>query len=190
MRVITGIAKGRKIEPPKGAGIRPTSEMVKEAVMSMIQFEIEGTSFLDLYAGCGQMGIEALSRGAHRCVFVDSSSKACDLIRRNLEHTGFLSSSLVVTSNAGNWIKTARGPFDIAFIDPPYGHDGLEKIITRLSEIMRESGIILVECPIKSAMPETAGAFSLKREYRYGQTKIARYEITGGEQYAPRHMTI
>ena len=177
MRVITGTAKGRRLEAPKGADTRPTSGMIKEAVMSMVQFEIEGTSFLDLYAGCGQMGIEALSRGAHRCVFVDNSREACELIRRNLEHTGFLSSSLVAMSDANTWLKTARGPFDIAFIDPPYEQEGLAKTITRLSELMRESAVILVECPLKTPMPQKSGAFELKREYRYGKTKIVRYEI-------------
>ena len=181
MRVITGTAKGRKLESPKGADTRPTSEMVKEAVMSMVQFELEGTSFLDLYAGCGQMGIEALSRGAHRCVFVDNSREACELIRRNLENTKFLSSSLVAMSDVNTWLKTARGPFDIAFVDPPYEQEGIEKILTRLSDLMRESGIILVECPLKTMVPEKAGAFCLKREYQYGKTKIARYEIADSE---------
>ena len=176
MRVITGIARGRKLEPPKGTNTRPTSEMVKEAVMSMIQFEIEGANFLDLYAGCGQMGIEALSRGAHRCVFVDNSREAIELIRRNLDHTRFTSSSLVATSDVNIWLKNARGPFDIAFIDPPYEQETLAKTLERLSPLMRDSGIILVESLLKTAMPERAGNFTLRREYRYGKTKITRYE--------------
>ena len=176
MRVITGTARGRRLESPKGVDTRPTSEMVKEAVMSMIQFELEGVSFLDLYAGCGQMGIEALSRGAHRCVFVDNSREACELIRRNLEHTGFLPASLVAMTDANVWLKTARGPFDIAFVDPPYAQEGIEKTLSRLSEVMRENGIILVECPDKTPTPQKAGKFMLKREYKYGKTKIARYE--------------
>jgi len=177
MRVITGIARGRKLESPKGEKTRPTSEMVKEAVMSMVQFEIEGANFLDLYAGCGQMGIEALSRGAHRCVFVDNSREAAELIRRNLEHTRFTSSSLVATADVNTWLKTARGPFDIAFIDPPYEQNTLAKTLERLSPLMRESGIILVESPLKTQMPESVGNFTLQREYRYGKTQIARYEV-------------
>ncbi|MCL2069164.1 MAG: 16S rRNA (guanine(966)-N(2))-methyltransferase RsmD [Oscillospiraceae bacterium] len=177
MRVITGSARGRKLESPRGTDTRPTSEMVKEAVMSMIQFEIEGCSFLDLYAGCGQMGIEALSRGAHKCTFVDSSREACVLIRRNLEHTGFLPPSLVAQSDVQTWLRTARGPFDIAFIDPPYNQAVTAGFLERLAELMRDSGIILIECDNREDMPSTAGKLSLIREYKYGKTKIVRYEV-------------
>jgi len=179
MRVITGTARGRKLETPKGLDTRPTSEMVKEAVMSMVQFEIEGVNFLDLYAGCGQMGIEALSRGAHRCVFVDNSQEACALIRRNLEHTGFLSASLVVNSDAEAWLRTARGPFDIAFIDPPYGKGVAPSFLERISSLIRENGKVFIECDSRESLPEHAGCLRLKKEYQYGKTKIARYEVEG-----------
>ena len=176
MRVITGTARGRKLIPPSGNDTRPTTEMVKEAVMSMIQFETPGAVFLDLFAGSGQMGIEAISRGARHCIFVDQSRAACELVRKNLENTKFTAQAKVVTSDASLWVRGATGPIDIAFIDPPYGEGLPQQLLPGLAEIMRENGIILVETGKEEKLPEKAGEFLLVREYIYGKKKISRYE--------------
>ena len=91
MRVITGLARGRKLTTLKGDDVRPTTDLVKEAVFSIIQFELDSARVLDLFAGSGQMGIEALSRGARECVFVDNSAKSIAVVKQNLQHTGLIS---------------------------------------------------------------------------------------------------
>lgn len=184
MRVITGTARGRKLAAPPGFDTRPTSELVKEAVFSMIQFDVEGARVLDLFAGSGQMGIEALSRGAHSCVFVDNAKAAHQALAENLGSTGFSSSARVVRSDALTFLQSTKGPFDIAFLDPPYQQVPLASILPILAENMRESGIILCETGAREDTPESAGLFVKYREYRYGKTKITQYrhpQEHGGE---------
>jgi len=176
MRVITGTARGRKLIPPSGNDTRPTTEMVKEAVMSSIHFETPGAVFLDLFAGSGQMGIEALSRGARHCTFVDQSRTACELVRKNLTNTKLMSSAKVITSDVTSWVRGASGPIDIAFLDPPYGEGLSQKLLPELARIMRDNGIILVETEKTEKLPEKVGEFSIVREHFYGKKKISRYE--------------
>ena len=181
MRVITGSAKGRKLESLPGLETRPTAEVVKEAVFSMVQFEIEGSNILDLFAGSGQMGVEALSRGARYCVFVDNS-RACAVVQRqNLAHTKLTDKARVVTSDAVSYLRGTSGPFDIAFIDPPYLKGYAVKLLPLVADIMSEGGVILYESDRKEELPEDAGRFSKVKEYHYGKTKITMYRITQGE---------
>jgi 16S rRNA (guanine(966)-N(2))-methyltransferase RsmD len=175
MRVITGSARGRKLSAPPGLETRPTSELVKEAVFSMIQFEVEGARALDLFAGTGQMGIEALSRGAQSCVFVENSRQALAALAVNIENTGFAGQSRIMRADALSYLKSAAGPFDFAFLDPPYQAGLLEDALPLVAAIMRESGIIICETDTSREIPETAGAFIKYREYRYGKTRIAQY---------------
>jgi 16S rRNA (guanine(966)-N(2))-methyltransferase RsmD len=149
--------------------------MVKEAVFSMIQFEVEGARVLDLFAGSGQMGIEALSRGARDCVFVDNSKAALQILTANLAQTGFSRAARVVRGDVLGYLQGAGGAFDIAFLDPPYGAGLGEKALPLVAQTMSESGVILIECAAKDTMPATAGAFAKYREYRYGKTKIVQY---------------
>ena len=122
MRVITGTAKGKKLKTLEGDATRPTSERIKGAIFSSIQFEIEDRSVLDLFAGSGQMGIEALSRGARRAFFVDSSREAMEIVRDNLASCGFADKSKYLVQDFRNYIRKASGRevFDLVFIDPPY----------------------------------------------------------------------
>ena len=122
MRVITGTAKGKKLKTLEGDATRPTSERIKGAIFSSIQFEIEDRSVLDLFAGSGQMGIEALSRGARRAFFVDSSREAMEIVRDNLSACGFSDKSKYLVQDFRNYIRKASGReiFDLVFIDPPY----------------------------------------------------------------------
>ena len=122
MRVITGSAKGKKLKTLEGDATRPTSERIKGAIFSSIQFEIEDRYVLDLFAGSGQMGIEALSRGARRAFFVDSSREAMEIVRDNLSACGFADKSKYLVSDFRNYIRKASGRevFDLVFIDPPY----------------------------------------------------------------------
>lgn len=122
MRIITGSAKGRKLLTLEGDATRPTSERIKGAIFSSIQFELEGRRVLDLFAGSGQMGLEALSRGAAKATFIDSSREAMEIVKKNAVSTGFFDSSHFLVSDFRNYIRKASGreSFDLVFIDPPY----------------------------------------------------------------------
>ena len=122
MRIITGSAKGKKLVSLEGEATRPTSERIKEAIFSCIQFDVEGRHVLDLFAGSGQMGLEALSRGAEKATFIDLSREAMDIVKQNCKITGFFESSHFLVSDWRNYIRKASGrdKFDLVFIDPPY----------------------------------------------------------------------
>ena len=124
MRVITGTARGRKLREPSGMDIRPTTDVVKEAVFNIIQFDIEGRRVLDLFAGTGQLGIEALSRGAADCVFVDESREAVSIVKENLAKCRF--TAKVVQTDSIGYLRGA-GKFDMIFLDPPYDSDMLDR---------------------------------------------------------------
>lgn len=175
MRVITGTAKGRKLTPPPGLETRPTTEVAKEAVFSIIQFQVEGANVLDLFAGSGQMGIEALSRGARYCVFVDNARSCQNAIRNNLDHTGLGTNARLVGTDAVSFLQGGSGPFDIAFLDPPYDKGLAERTLPLVAALMDADGIILCETDRKELLPETAGDFVRHKEYRYGKTKVTAY---------------
>ena len=120
MRVITGSARGRKLKTMEGMDTRPTSDRVKEAVFSAIQFDLPGSVFLDLFAGSGQMGIEALSRGAKQAVFNDLNPKAVQVVRDNLLATGFSRQARVLNLSLEGFLRTDKTLFDLAYLDPPY----------------------------------------------------------------------
>lgn len=175
MRVITGLKRGARLFPPEGTDIRPTSDMVKEAVFSILYHDVEGVRVLDLFAGSGQLGIEALSRGARECVFVDHSPKAQRLIRKNLEKTGFTQQSRIVTSDSAAYLKSRPQAFDVILLDPPYQAGLLEEMLPLAAGAASPTGVLVCETDSKMRLPDAAGAFRLFREYRYGKTKITVY---------------
>lgn len=122
MRIITGSAKGKKLVSLEGDATRPTSERIKEAIFSSIQFDVEGRRVLDLFAGSGQMGLEALSRGASKATFIDLSREAMEIVKQNAKITGFFDKSHFLVSDWRNYIRKASGreQFDLVFVDPPY----------------------------------------------------------------------
>lgn len=175
MRVITGSARGRKLITLEGDDVRPTTDIVKEALFSIIQFEIEGRRVLDLFGGSGQLAIEALSRGAASAVIVDMSKKSVDVIKQNLEHTGFSKKAVVIQSDALSFLARRTEKYDIALLDPPYSVGILEKALEKVSDVMNEGGVIICEAPFKDELPENAGDFVLKKKYRYGKTGLFLY---------------
>ena len=122
MRIVTGSAKGKKLVSLEGDATRPTSERIKEAIFSSIQFDVEGRRVLDLFAGSGQMGLEALSRGAEKASFIDLSREAMEIVKQNSKITGFFDVSHFLVSDWRNYIRKASGreQFDLVFVDPPY----------------------------------------------------------------------
>lgn len=177
MRVITGSARGVQLKTPDGMRTRPTADRVKEAVFSIIQFEIPSARVLDLFGGTGQLGIEALSRGAQLAVFVDADKNACSLIQENLRRTHFERSAEVVCSDYLAFLNRCRNCFDIIFLDPPYAEVFLENALKRISEIdiLQSGGIIITERPVGKELPWDLPGFSRSKDYKYGKTQITIY---------------
>ena len=180
MRVITGTARGRKLKTLPGLQTRPTLAAVKEAVFSAIQFELEGARVLDLFAGSGQMGIEALSRGAAAGVFVDQSTECRRIIKENLETTALESGAKVYCADVPAWLKTCSETFDFVFIDPPYASGMAPKVLVQVSDILRPGGAVFCESANQEELPQTEGNLEKAREYHFGKTKVTRYKY--GEQ--------
>ena len=166
MRVITGSARGRRLKELEGLETRPTTGKVKEALFSVIQFDIEGRRVLDLFAGTGQLGIEALSRGAESAVFVERRKDALQAIRENLE----------VNGDAMSYLKSGE-KFDLIFLDPPYASGLLQQALEDIArfDICRRHGIIVAESAADQALPPLSGPYSIYREYRYGKIKLTVY---------------
>lgn len=181
MRVITGTAKGRRLETLPGEDIiRPTSDKIKGAAFNSIQFDIEGRRALDLFAGSGQLGIEALSRGAGEVFFIDSNRDAVKIINKNIESCGFLDNSRVFNTDALSFLKTTKYKFDIIFIDPPY-NSGLTQTSLKLSlNVISDGGIMVVETSINENLPYEIGSFKTEKVGRYSKTKLSIY------RYSPR----
>ena len=177
MRVITGTARGRRLREPSGMEIRPTTDMVKESIFNIIQFRLDGARCLDLFAGTGQLGIEALSRGAEECVFVDSSPEALSLVRENLKTCGLEDRARVVRGDSIAYLRSGE-KFDIVFLDPPYDTDLLDKSIDLATgfDILRENGIMICESRKARQVPEPSREGYTKKEYRYGKIKLTVYK--------------
>ena len=175
MRVITGCARGRRLEALEGEDVRPTTDRIKEAVFSIIQFETEGRAFLDLLAGSGQMGIEALSRGAKEATFVDSSKKSIEIVKRNLTTTRLEEKAKVLLMDFRSFLSMNRQRFDIVFVDPPYKTGALQEAMELIPQVMNETGIIITENPLDEEILSNYGDFVLDRQYRYGKIKISTF---------------
>lgn len=159
----------------EGRDVRPTTDKVKESVFSIIQFQIQDRVFLDLFAGSGQMGIEALSRGAKKAYLVDQSLKAIRVIEQNVKTTGFEENAVVARQDAQSFLVSARENFDIAYLDPPFGKEIINEVLPLLSAKMNKGGVILCECAENEALPDEAGDFKLDRTYRYGKIKVSLF---------------
>jgi len=183
MRVITGSARGVRLQAPKGMDTRPTLDQVKEGIFSAIQFEVEGRRVLDLFAGSGQMGIEALSRGAKSAVFVDMRQDACAVVRSNLEKTRLTTNAQVLRSDYLSYLSHCRETFDLIFLDPPYADDLLERAVAHIArfDILAPDGIMIAESPAEKELPKLSAPYRVAREYRYGRIKVTLYRRDGEE---------
>ena len=176
MRVITGTARGVNLKAPEGLLTRPTADRVKQAIFNIIQYEIAG-DVLDLFAGSGQMGIEALSRGTAHAVFVDERSDALGVVRENLRRTHLEGQAEVVRSDYLNYLERSKRKFRLIFLDPPYAEKYLETAIKRISEIdiLAEGGIIITERPLGKDLPGDFPGLSRSKDYNYGKTTITLF---------------
>ena len=177
MRVITGKARGVALKTPQGQLTRPTADRVKEALFSIIQFELPGKTVLDLFGGTGQLGIEALSRDAARAVFVDAQDSACRLIRENLRRTGLADQAQVVKSDYLAYLDRCGQQFGLIFLDPPYAEVFLENALKRIAEIdiLQSGGIIVTERPLGKALCAELPGLERSKDYKYGNTLITLF---------------
>lgn len=176
MRVITGTARGCKLVTVEGTEIvRPTTDGVKEAIFSAIQFEIEGRTVLDLFAGSGQLGIEALSRGAKQAYFIDSSTASIKAVKENLKHTKLEDRAHVVNMPFSAFLKSTRAVFDIAILDPPYNYRIIQKALPRLAECMSENGVIICEHEKECVLPREVGDFEIAKVLKHSRTSVTIY---------------
>lgn len=184
MRVITGTARGRRLLTPDGADtVRPTSEKVKEAIFSAIQFDIEGRRVLDLFAGSGQLGIEALSRGAASAVFVDSSGTSLGIVKKNLEITGFSEKATVISGDYSAFLLRCDKQFDIVFLDPPYKSGFLPDALAKVSPHLSDYGFVFCEHPTGAVLPDTVSGLKIRRTYKFGTVSVTMYikDVTDDE---------
>ncbi len=177
MRVITGSARGIQLKTPEGMQTRPTTDRVKEALFSIIHFDIPGAKVLDLFGGTGQLGIEALSRGAASATFVDQSDAACRLIKENLRRTKFENTGKVVRADYMEYLSRCREEYDIILLDPPYAEVFLENALKRITEIdiLRSGGIIVAERPLGKDLPWEFEGYTRSRDYKYGTILLTLY---------------
>ena len=181
MRVITGKARGVQLKTPDGMNTRPTADRVKEALFSIIQSDIPGASVLDLFAGTGQLGIEALSRGASNAVFVDIREDACALIKENLKRTKLQSQAQVIKAEYTQFLRNCRQKFGIIFLDPPYSEEFLEKSLNFITEIdiLQSGGIIVTERPFGKPLPGDFPGYSRSKDYKYGKVILTIFRKDG-----------
>jgi len=177
VRVITGKARGTVLKTPEGMMTRPTADRVKEALFSIIQFDVPNARVLDLFAGTGQLGIEALSRDAKKAVFVDEREDACKLVRENLKRTHLENFATVVRGDYMTYLQNCKGSFDIIFLDPPYAEVFLEnslKLITEI-DILQSGGIIVAERPVEKDLMFDFPGYSRSKDYKYSKTILTIY---------------
>ena len=179
MRIITGSAKGKKLIAPDGMQVRPTPDKVKEGLFSALQFDIEGRRILDLFAGSGQLSLEALSRGAKNAVLVDNSDISIKAIKKNIEVCGFENQTNVIKADYSTFCAMSRDTFDIAFLDPPYANGLLIPAIKAVLPLMSNYGLIVCEHPSDVELPNEIAGFSILKVYRYGKVLVSVYRKEG-----------
>ncbi len=177
MRVITGSARGRRLKTLEGDDIvRPTTDRVKEAMFSIIQFELQDAAVLDLFAGSGQLGIEALSRGAKSCTFVDKNGEAFETVKENLASTKLADRATVLNADSLTYIRNSKNKYDIVILDPPYNMGIIDKVLPDVANCCNDGATIICESEFGEALPEEAGDFAKIKEYKYSKIKLTTYK--------------
>ena len=178
MRVITGSARGCRLRTLEGNDVRPTTEKVKEAMFSAIQFDVEGRRVLDLFAGSGQLGIEALSRGAESAVFIDSSKKSIEVVKQNLAAARLEDKAKVMQTDFAAYLAMTPDRYDIVFMDPPYATGQLSSALQSVARVMSNYAIAVCEHPSDEPLPQQVDRFSIYKTYRFGKVAFTIYRPT------------
>ena len=186
MRIITGIARGVNLATLEGEDItRPTSERTKEGIFSAIQFEIAGKRVLDLFSGCGQMALEALSRGAESAVMIDENAEAVEVIKANAKKTGLIKSCRISRMDYSEYLKSASGreKFDIIFLDPPYSKSMRDEILKKLmrTDILADGCVVICETDMDEIDGDVHG-LTLRKKYKYSRAIIYIFDYNKTEE--------
>jgi len=186
MRVIAGTHRGRRLSGPRGIALRPTSDKVREALFSILGTQVSGSRFLDLYAGTGAVGIEALSRGAASVTFVESDPKAVQLLQKNLQTCQLVNRAQVCVGQTAIFLKRKDwwgGPYDVLFADPPYASpDELETLIHAWRPgLLSEHATVIIEQDSRTTLPSSIDHGTLVRRYVYGDTALYLYGLSASE---------
>ena len=177
MRVITGSARGRRLKTLEGESVRPTTDKVKESIFNIIQFDVEGSRVLDMFAGSGALSFEAVSRGANSAVLVDCDKNSVAVINKNIRALGFENVCKVLNMSCFDYVSTTANKFDIIFLDPPYNKGFIEPALSAISDgkLLAEDGIIVLESDDTDFKSEVSGLEVIKQK-RYGRTFITIYK--------------
>jgi 16S rRNA (guanine966-N2)-methyltransferase len=179
LKIAGGSARGVPLAEPRGIRLRPTSGLVREAIFNIIGDRIEGARVLDLYAGTGALGIEALSRGAASATFIEGEPQGCQAILQSLGRTGFSASGTVVRGRVPAALSSVSGPFDFIFMDPPYDAEDAEDTLTAAATLLGPGGTIVYEHSSRYNPPERPGSLNLTDRRVYGDSAIAFYAQEG-----------
>lgn len=184
MRIITGDYRGRKLETPIGNDVRPTTDKVKEAIFNIIQQDIYGAVCADLFAGTGNLGLEALSRGAKMCYFCDNSRESLNLIKTNVKKCGAQDKSVILAGDFTKGLARIQDKVDIFFLDPPYSEGLYEKCLETIEELdlLTDDGIIIAEHGVHDFVPEKIGKFEMIKERKYGKIVVTIYSVAAAEE--------
>jgi len=193
MRVIAGDARGRQLLTPKNLRVRPTADRVKEALFSILLSrlgELNGMRVLDIFAGTGNLGIEALSRGADHAVFIDSHRDSAEIIRKNLEITRYADKAKVVVQEAAaalKWLSRSEAPFHLVFLDPPYSEGHTERLLELLSTspLVDEGSTVVAEFSAKEEIPRSFGRLKEGERRIYGDTALSFLTISDRGEPCP-----
>lgn len=181
MRIITGSAKGRKIKAPEGLDTRPTADRVKQSIFNIIALKIREAKVLDLFAGTGNLGLEAISQGASSCTFVEHNKTTFGILNENIEMLNFNSRVEKYNGEAiaslGNLANKGRD-YDVIFLDPPYGKGLIEAALIEIDKknMLTQDGLIVSEYDVNDVIPEKIGGLKIYRTIKYGRTKISLWE--------------
>ena len=182
MRVISGKARGLKLNTPKNDDVRPTTDRVKESLFNMINSYIMDSDILDLFAGTGSLGIECLSRGANQCIFVDNSKESINIVKSNIKKARVENESIVLNldfKSAINSLSSKNKQFDVIFMDPPYYKNMFSDALSAVdnNNLLKEDGIIVVEHDTVDKFPDNMGRLYKSREKKYGNTTLTFYKM-------------
>jgi 16S rRNA (guanine(966)-N(2))-methyltransferase RsmD len=188
MKISGGFAKGRRVttrklfsKTSKDKDVRPTSSKVREALFDIMRDKIVGASFVDLYAGTGTVGFEALSRGAHKAIFVEPNRLRAQAIKENAFRLGLIEKATVVEKKADEFLRKAsseKKSFDIFFVDPPYFSEEIMNILPMIAEkrLLYDTGTVIVEHFHKRSLPESVDKLKMVKSYRYGDAMLTIYK--------------
>ena len=184
MRIIAGALKGRRLKPPSWEGLRPTSDKLRETLFNILAARIANARVLDLYAGTGAIGIEALSRNAAHVTFVEHDRRAQALIEENLAHCGVAQGYAIIRASVARGLETLRAQpaFDIVVLDPPYAiqhSETVDGVMAVAANVMAPDGVLILEHARKRHAPETAGQLVRSREVLSGDSALAFYKLRG-----------